>query len=53
MHEYMTVSEIASALRVSRMTVYRLCHSGELEYVRIGRSMRVPKRAFEVYVASR
>lgn len=41
----MTVDEIAALLRVSKMTVYRLLHSGELDAVRIGRSFRVPESA--------
>jgi len=43
--KYMTVDEIAALLRVSKMTVYRLLHSGELDAVRIGRSFRVPESA--------
>jgi len=42
---------------VSKMTVYRLVHSGELEAIRVGRSFRVPEQAVhgylrEAYVAS-
>lgn len=32
-------------MRVSKMTVYRLVHSGELPAVRFGRSYRVPETA--------
>ena len=32
-------------MRVSKMTVYRLVHSGELPAVRFGRSYRVPESA--------
>ena len=28
---FLTVSEVATIMRVSKMTVYRLVHSGELE----------------------
>ncbi len=28
---FLTVAEVASIMRVSKMTVYRLVHSGELE----------------------
>lgn len=38
---FLTVAEIAAYMRVSKMTVYRLVHSGELESHRIGRSFRV------------
>lgn len=34
-------------MRVSRMTVYRLVHSGELPAVRFGRSFRVQRGAVE------
>ena len=44
---FLTVAEVASAARVSKMTVYRLVHSGELEAVRVGRSFRVPEKAVQ------
>jgi excisionase family DNA binding protein len=44
---YLTVAEVADHIRVSKMTVYRLVHSGELEAVRVGRSFRVPEHAME------
>lgn len=37
-------------MRVSKMTVYRLVHSGELEAVRVGRSFRVPEQAATSYL---
>ncbi len=40
---FLTVAEVADLTRVSRMTVYRLIHSGELPAVRFGRSYRVPE----------
>lgn len=42
---FLTVAEVADTMRVSRMTVYRLVHSGELPAVRFGRSFRVPESA--------
>ena len=39
---FLTVAEVAELMRVSKMTVYRLVHSGELPAVRFGRSYRVP-----------
>jgi excisionase family DNA binding protein len=42
---FLTVAEVASTMRVSKMTVYRLIHSGELPAVRVGRSYRVPAQA--------
>ena len=37
----LTVAEVAAMMRVSKMTVYRLVHNGELPAVRVGRSFRV------------
>ncbi|MBN9223925.1 MAG: excisionase [Microbacterium sp. SCN 70-27] len=42
---FLTVAEVADFMRVSKMTVYRLVHSGELPAVRFGRSYRVPETA--------
>ena len=46
---FLTVAEVASIMRVSKMTVYRLVHSGELEAIRVGRSFRVPEQAVNQY----
>ena len=42
---FLTVAEVAEIMRVSKMTVYRLVHSGELPAIRFGRSYRVPESA--------
>lgn len=42
---FLTVAEVAELMRVSKMTVYRMVHSGELPAVRFGRSFRVPESA--------
>lgn len=47
---FMTVAEVAAVMRVSKMTVYRLVHSGELPSVRVGRSFRVPEQAVSDYL---
>lgn len=47
---FMTVAEVAELMRVSKMTVYRLVHSGDLPAVRFGRSYRVPENAVHEYV---
>jgi excisionase family DNA binding protein len=49
---YLTVAEVADVMRVSRMTVYRLVHGGELPAVRVGRSFRVPQDALDAYLAA-
>lgn len=45
--KFLTVAEVAELARVSRMTVYRMVHSGELPAVRVGKSYRVPQAAVE------
>jgi excisionase family DNA binding protein len=47
---FLTVAEVASVMRVSKMTVYRLVHAGELPAVRVGRSFRVPEQAVHDYL---
>lgn len=48
--KFLTVAEVASLMRVSKMTVYRLVHAGELPAVQIGRSFRVPEEAVHRYL---
>lgn len=48
--KYYTVGEIAEDLRVSRMTVYRMVHSGELASIRVGRSFRIPIEAYQEFL---
>jgi len=48
--KFLTVAEVAAIMRVSKMTVYRLVHSGELPAVRVGRSFRVPEKAVHSYL---
>ena len=43
---FMTVAEVASMMRVSKMTVYRL------PAMRVGRSYRVPVAAVQEFMAS-
>ena len=49
---YLTVAEVAETMRVSKMTVYRLVHGGELPAVRVGRSYRGPQDALDAYLAA-
>jgi excisionase family DNA binding protein len=49
---FLTVAEVADVMRVSKMTVYRLLHSGEMPAVRVGRSFRVPQDALEEYLST-
>ena len=49
---FLTVAEVAAVMRVSKMTVYRLVHNGELPPVRVGKSFRVPEKAVDDYLRS-
>ena len=42
---FLTVAEVADLMRVSKMTVYRMVHAGDLPAIRFGRSYRVPETA--------
>lgn len=48
---FLTVAEVATMLRVSKMTVYRMVHSGDLPAMQVGRSFRVPERAVRQYLS--
>ncbi|SOD70670.1 excisionase family DNA binding protein [Jatrophihabitans sp. GAS493] len=47
---FLTVAEVAAVMRVSKMTVYRMVHGGELPAVRVGRSFRVTEAAVHDYL---
>jgi excisionase family DNA binding protein len=48
--KFLTIAEVASVMRVSKMTVYRLVHNGELPAVRVGRSFRVSEEDVDEYL---
>lgn len=48
--KFLTVAEVASLMRVSKMTVYRMVHATQLPAVRVGRSFRVPEQAVHDYL---
>ena len=50
--KFLTVAEVAAVMRVSKMTVYRMVHGGDLPAVRVGRSFRVPEKAVHDYLRS-
>jgi excisionase family DNA binding protein len=50
--QFLTVAEVAKVMRVSKMTVYRLVHAGELPAARVGRSFRVAERDVHAYLES-
>ena len=47
---FLTVAEVAALMRVSKMTVYRMVHAGELPAIRVGRSFRVPEDEVHAYL---
>ncbi|HEX7739631.1 MAG TPA: helix-turn-helix domain-containing protein [Marmoricola sp.] len=50
--KFLTIAEVASVMRVSKMTVYRLVHNGDLAAVRVGRSFRVREDDVNEYLKS-
>ncbi|HYH34516.1 MAG TPA: helix-turn-helix domain-containing protein [Nocardioides sp.] len=48
--KFLTVAEVAAMMRVSKMTVYRLVHGGDLPAVRVGRSFRVTEDDVDEYL---
>lgn len=42
--KFMTVAEVTKATRLSKMTIYRMIHEGELKATRISRSFRVDEQ---------
>ena len=49
---FVTVAEVASVLRVSNMTVYRLIQAGTIPAVRVGRSYRIREDDVDRYLAN-
>ena len=49
---FLTVAEVASLLRVSNMTVYRLISAGDLPAVRVGKSYRLREDDVDKYLGS-
>jgi excisionase family DNA binding protein len=49
----LTVSEVAEAMRVSNMTVYRLIRAGHLAAVRVGKNYRIRESDLHRFLAER
>ena len=49
----LTVAEVASAMRISTMTVYRLIKSGELPAIRVGKNYRIRESDMDRYLEQR
>lgn len=50
---FLTVAEVATLMRVSSMTVYRLIKAGDLGAVRVGKSYRIHDEDVDAYLARR
>lgn len=51
--QFLTVAEVAAMMRVSKMTVYRMVHAGEIPAIRFGNSYRVPEAAVAAALQNR
>jgi excisionase family DNA binding protein len=49
----LTVAEVASTMRVSNMTVYRLIKCGDLAAVRVGKNYRIRETDVQRYLSDR
>jgi excisionase family DNA binding protein len=49
----LTVGEVATVMRVSNMTVYRLIKSGQLSAIRVGKNYRIRRSDVERYLSDR
>ena len=49
----MTVGEVATLMRVSNMTVYRLIKAGQLSAIRVGKNYRIRRTDVDRYLTER
>lgn len=49
--DMMTVLEVAEALNVHRSTVYSLIRSGDMPFLKVGSTYRIPRGDFGAWVA--
>ncbi|MCU1426930.1 MAG: transcriptional regulator, AlpA family [Actinomycetia bacterium] len=49
-HLLLTVREVADAMRVSTMTVYRLIKGGDLPAIRVGKHFRIREQDLSRYL---
>lgn len=48
----MTVQEMAECLGIGRNMAYELVKNGKVPFLKIGRQIRIPKRAFDAWLAN-
>ena len=46
-----TVKELAEKLQIGRKQAYELIHDGEIQYIRINTSIRIPKKAYDQFLS--
>jgi excisionase family DNA binding protein len=51
--QLLTVGEVAEAMRVSNMTVYRMIKAGQLAAIRVGKNYRIRETDVERYLLER
>ncbi|MFN2545477.1 MAG: helix-turn-helix domain-containing protein [Actinomycetota bacterium] len=51
--QLLTVGEVAGAMRVSNMTVYRMIKAGQLAAIRVGKNYRIPESDVRRYLVER
>ena len=49
----LTVGEVATTMRVSNMTIYRLIKAGQLPAIRVGKNYRIRESDMNRYLADR
>jgi len=47
---YLTVPQVAAELQMDASAVYKMCKSQQLPSVRFGKSVRIPRLAYERYL---
>jgi excisionase family DNA binding protein len=50
---FLTVEEVADAMRVSKMTIYRLIKSGQLAAIQVGKNYRIRESDVDRYLSER
>ena len=50
--DVLLTKDVEKLLRISRNTVSKLLKSGEIQFFRVGKSYRIPKKSIESYINS-
>ena len=50
MKRYLSVSQVASEMNISKMTIYRLVDAGDIPALRVGRSVRILEQDLAEYI---